>query len=279
MLVSAVLVALVGVLMKSAQDKLVFRGVLSASSACLVLPFAFILPLPTESVWPYLLAGAVVHFFYQICYVGAFERGDMSLVYPIMRGVAPAITAVFAFLFLNEGLTGIEQIGLGLTVVALIAFSWRSNSSDGLQSSAILIAIVCGVFIALYCVIDAAGMRVSEEALSQVWTYIVWFFLLDMIGMAVLVFWRRGASAFQQIQRHFRNGFLAGGISLFSFSLALYAFTLAPVAKMSAMRETSVVFGAIFAAWLLKEPFGQKRILLAVLLASGLLMLQSGGYE
>ena len=279
MLVSAILVALVGVLMKKSADKLVFRAVLSASSALIVLPFAFFLPLPAQTVWPYLGAGAIAHFFYQCCYVGAFERGDMSLVYPIMRGVAPAFTAIIAFLFLRETLLPLEILGLAIVVCALIAFSWSGRPGGTAQISVIAIAVLCGIFIALYSVIDAAGMRVSELELGQIWTYLVWFFMLDMIGMSLLVFWRRGKTGILLVISEAKYGFLAGTISLVSFSLALYAFTLAPVAKMSAMRETSVVFGAVFAAWILKEPFGRQRILLAVLLASGLLMLQSGGYD
>ena len=274
MLVSAVLVALVGVLMKRSDDKLVFRALLSVSSAVIVFPFIFIVPFPPDGAWPYLLAGAFAHFFYQVCYVGAFERGDMSLVYPIMRGVAPAITAIVAFVFLNEALTPTEVFGLCIVVAALIGFGWPDSTTNKMEWTAIFMAVICGVFIALYSVIDAAGMRISQVILDQAWTYIIWFFLLDMIGMSILALYKRQDEFLSSSLIQFRPAFVAGTLSLFSFSLALYAFTLAPVAKMSAMRETSVLFGAVFAALLLKERFGGRRIVLAAIMVFGLLILQ-----
>lgn len=275
MVISAVLVALVGVLVKRSDDKLVFRALLSISSALIVLPFAFFTPFPPASVWPYLMFGAIAHFFYQISYVAAFERGDMSLVYPIMRGIAPAITAVFAFIFLNEGLTALEITGLAIVVAALIGFSWPVKSKTKVAFPAIGVALICGLFIALYSVVDAAGMRVSKEILSQAWTYIIWFFLLDVIGMTCLVLWRRGRRIGEALGGQIKTAFLAGVLSLISFSLALYAFSLAPVAKMSAVRETSVVFGAIFAVLILKEEFGSRRISLAGFMVFGLFLLQT----
>ncbi|NNE58253.1 MAG: EamA family transporter [Hellea sp.] len=261
--------------MKRSDDKLVLRAALSVSSALFVIPFAFIVPLPTANVWPFLIGGAVVHLIYQIFYVAAFQRGDMSLVYPIMRGIAPAIAAVFAFVFLSETLNFIEVLGLLITVSALIAFGWPSDETDRLQNMAILMAVLCGTMIALYSVVDAAGMRLSKSVLNQGWTYIVWFFLLDCLGMPVLVAMRRRGALIAAVKPQIPAGLLAGLLSLISFGLALYAFSLAPVAKMSAMREVSVVFGALFAATFLKEPFGRRRVILAIILASGLFLMQS----
>ena len=63
---------------------------------------------------------------------------------------------------------------------------------------------------------------------------------------------------------------------LATYTLALYAYSVAPVAPMAALRETSIVFGAILAALVLKEPFGLRRGVLALTLAGGLALLQLG---
>ncbi len=274
MLLSAILHAWVGVLLKQSCDKLIFRSVLSISYGLIVLPFAFFLPLPTIEGWQFLFLGACIHLIYQLTQVGAFEKGDMSLVYPIMRGIAPALTAIVAFFFLNESLTWVEIAGLAIVVFALLCFAWPADGRSSLESKAIGLAAICGTMIACYSVVDAAGMRASENAIGQVWTYIVWFFIFDSLALPIYARVRHP----QRLKTFFKSelpmGSVAGFLSLLSFGLALYAFTLAPVAKMSAMRETSVLFGAIFAALILKEKFGRRRVVLAFIMVIGLMILQ-----
>ena len=128
--------------------------------------------------------------------------------------------------------------------------------------------------IALYSVVDAASMRVSKEILQQGWTYIVWFFLMDILALPLFVAWRRRHNFVAAFKPELKYGSLSGILSVAGFGLALYAFSIAPIAKMSAIRETSVVFGAVFAVYFLKESFGPQRIFLAVLLAFGLCLMQ-----
>lgn len=276
MLISAIIHAAIGVGLKRSDDKLAFRAVLSVTSAALVLPFAFILPLPTAPLWPYLLLGAVVHFIYQVSQISAFDRADMSIVYPVMRGISPVLAGLFAYIALDETLTPLALCGLILSAGVLIAFGWPDKIRPQGFSAAIGFAGLCGVMIALYSVVDGAGMRLSRIEIGQVWTYLVWFFLLDCILITALTLARRRDRLRATFRAQKRWGSLAGAASLATFGLALYAFSLAPIAPMSAMRETSVVFGAIFAALILKEPFGQRRIALALLLCAGLILMQLG---
>ena len=108
--------------MKRSDDKLVLRGILGATALVISLPFALMLPFPPWEVWQIMIIGVSVHFIYQFAQAAAFTKGDMSVVYPIMRGFAPALAALFAFLFLKESLTLIEVLGLSIVVAALIGF-------------------------------------------------------------------------------------------------------------------------------------------------------------
>lgn len=130
--------------------------------------------------------------------------------------------------------------------------------------------------IALYSVVDAGGMRVSKTYHGgNIAPYIVWFFLLDMMGIFALNLARHGARLPARLKAEIGFGALAGVLSLGSFGFALIAYSLAPVAQMAAMRETSVVFGALLAILILKEPFGTRRMALAGLLALGLILMQT----
>ena len=269
MMISAISHALVSVLMKRSQDKIILRLVLGATAATLALPFVFILPPLPRAVWPIMALSIVLHIIYHVAQASAFTRGDMSLVYPIMRGFAPALTAIFALFFLNEALSPIEIAGLSIVVMALVGFGWPGRIPQKGFASAVALALCVGAMTSLYTIVDAKGMRLAPVKFS----FIAWFFVLEgVVGATLFAIWKR-KNLRSKIRKDMRGGMLAGGLGVVTYSTALYAFSLSAVAPLAALRETSVIFGAIFAAILLKEPFGGRRIALAALLVAGLALM------
>lgn len=268
-LISALANALVGAVLKRSHDKLVLRGILGATSVGLALPVALSLPPLPANVWVVLWVGVGVHWIYHIAQAAAFTRGDMSVVYPVMRGFAPALTAVFAFLFLKESLTAIECLGLGIVVMSLVGFGWPGREKIAGAKAALLFAVACGSLTAIYTVIDAYGARLAPVKFS----FIAWFFVVEGIGISVIVsLWKRKGLR-DRIALDWRGGMIAGGLGVLTYTTALYAYSLAPVAPLAALRETSVVFGALLAAFWLKEDFGPRRILLSLILVAGLILM------
>lgn len=272
MILSAMTHAVIGAIMKQRDDKLVFRGILGASCGVFALALTPFVAFPPFHIWIWLGLGAALHFAYQLSQVAAFDRGDMGLVYPVMRGLAPALVALFAFLILKESLTSLTMFGLAIVAVSLVAFGWQGKTAPKGWQSALGFAVLCGALTALYTVVDAKGIRLSGDHAS----YLVWFFVIDGIGIAVIVACLRGQALRAAIKPNLPAGVLAGGLSVISYGSALIAVSMAPVAKLAAIRETSVIFGAILAALWLKESFGLRRILLACSLAFGLMLMQAG---
>lgn len=272
MLLSAVTHAVIGAVMKGRDDKLVFRGILGASCGLLALPLTFFVAVPPAQVWVWLGIGAALHFIYQLAQVAAFNRGDMGLVYPVMRGIAPALVGLFAFFILHETLSPLTLIGLAIVVVSLIGFGWQGQNAPKGWQAALGFAALCGALTAAYTVVDAKGIRLSGDRMG----YLVWFFLIDGIGIAIIVSIFRRAKLRAAISTQLLSGIFAGGLSIISYGSALIALSLAPAAKLAAIRETSVIFGAVLAALWLKESFGARRIALACTLAFGLILMQMG---
>ncbi|HZF93511.1 MAG TPA: EamA family transporter [Allosphingosinicella sp.] len=274
-LFSAVTLAAANVAVKMGTDILAGRAILSVSAALLIAPASLFVPAPDAATWNALLWAIPAHFAYQICLVRAMQRGDLSLVFPIMRGAAPLLTAAAAFLLIGETLPPLALAGLALATGAVIAFA---APPEGLSlrahpdKVALLWALATAVGVALYNVADARGVRIAPDPL----TYIVWLFLLDPIGIAVtaLIFRRRQLA--EVIATRWRYGVAAGVLSIFSFGAALYAFSLIETARVSALRETAVVFAALMGARLLKERLGARRIVAAAVLAAGLILMQFG---
>ena len=277
---SAVTLAGANTFVKAAEDILGARTVMTATSSILVLPILFFVPLPSPATWVFLALSLPAHWLYQTALVRAMSRGDLSLVFPVMRGSAPLMTALGATLLLGEHLSAIALLGLAIASLATIVFALPEKNFGGsrkVRNSALLWALATGAGIALYNVIDAQGVRSALETLGTQWSFILWLFALDWIGITVIMLATRGPVEFAaSARRALWLGIGAGFCSLASFSMALYGFSIAPVAYMSAMRETAVVFAALMGWFFLREGFGLRRTLAAVILAAGLCLLQFG---
>ncbi len=277
---SAVTLAGANTFVKAAKDILGARTVMTITSSILVLPLLFFVPLPSAAVWGFLALSLPAHWLYQTALVRAMSRGDLSLVFPIMRGSAPLLTAIAAAIILGEQLSHLAVAGLVIASLATVVFALPEKNfggSRGMRNSAVLWALATGAGIAIYNVIDAQGVRAALDANRTQWSFILWLFALDWIGITVIMLATRGPREFTaSAGRALGLGIGAGICSLASFSMALYGFSIAPVAYMSAMRETAVVFGALMGWWFLREGFGMRRTVAAVLLASGLSLLQFG---
>jgi drug/metabolite transporter (DMT)-like permease len=275
-LFSAVTLASANLAVKIGADILVGRAILSCSAALLIAPAALFVALPDARTWGALLLAIPAHFFYQMCQVQAMSRGDLSLVFPVMRGLAPLLTAATAWAVLGQRLNGVEWLALAVATGAIIAFALppRGHSLRAHPDRAALgWALLTAVGVSLYNATDARGVRIAPEPL----TFIVWLFLVDWICVtAAAVLLRRGQLV-AAVRPQWRSAVTAGALSILSFGASLYAMSLIDAAKVSALRETSVVVAALMGALLLHEALGVRRLAAAAVLAAALVALQFAG--
>jgi drug/metabolite transporter (DMT)-like permease len=274
-LLSAVTVALANFAVKRGGDVLSARMVLSITSALCVLPFAFLVPFPEAALWPAIAMAIGAHWIYQFCMIRALHRGDLSLVFPVMRGLAPLMTAIIAVFALSEYPHPLGWAGLILATLALIVFALpakRSLDQRTMDRTALFWAGLTALGIGLYSVTDAYGVRLADNRFS----FIVWLFLLDWIATTAVTVWTRRGQLAKRLKPQLVGGIVGGIASVMSYGAALLAFSMTEAATVTAIRETSVVFGAILGAVFLKEGFGKRRIVAAIILAAGLLLLETG---
>jgi len=264
-LLGALLHASWNALVRSSSDR-TLDMVLVVSGAAVIttvlLPFA---PLPAVASWPYLIASGLIHVVYFTLVALSYRHGELSFAYPLMRGSAPVLSAIAAALLLAEwpgtgGWLGVLLICSG--VMLLAADSWRSG---GLNRKATLFALATAGTIVIYTLVDGVGARLSGNAA----VYTGWVFLLTSIPLLVLFTAINGRRTAAYIQKNWKRGFLGGACTLGSYALALWAMTQAPIALVAALRETSVVFGAIIAATLLHEPVSRNRWLAILVVLAG----------
>nr|WP_302053776.1 DMT family transporter [Sphingomonas tagetis] len=190
-----------------------------------------------------------------------------------MRGAAPLLTAGFAVVVLGEHLPAVAWLGLVLATGAVLVFALPARGVSlraHPDKAALGWALATALGIAVYNMIDASGVRAAPEPL----TYIVWLFMLDPLGIVITALVLRRRELRRAVSEGWRTGVAASLLSTLSFGSALYAYSLIEVAKVSALRETAVVWAALIGSVYLGEGFGARRIVAAVVLAGGLVLLQ-----
>jgi drug/metabolite transporter (DMT)-like permease len=236
----------------------------------LCLIFVPFLPVPSTQVWLFIAMSVVLNTIYRLLLVKAYDTGDFGQVYPIVRGVPPVIVAIAAAVFLAEELSFNGYLGVALISLGIISLTIVRNLNKDLLMP-IAMACAAGVFIAGYTIVDALGVRASDT----VFQFIIYLTVFQSIPMPALA-WARNSKGFRaHIRSHWKSGAMGGVAYLASYGLVLYAFSVVPVAKVSALRETSVIIAAAIASLFFKEPVGLRRFFAAALVCAGIMLIKT----
>ncbi len=261
---AAVLHALWNALVKAAGDRGMILALIATGHVILGGIAALFLPLPEPASWPYIVASTIIHWLYYFLIFHAYRMADLSLVYPISRGIAPVLVGLGGAFWLGEVLPGQAWAGVFAVSMGVVLVSWHAMFSRA-SAPSVLIALATGATIAAYSVVDGAGVRLSGGSLS----YIAWLFLLEGCVVIWLVS-RRPLDFLRMGRRGLMIGLAGGAASATAYGLAIHAKTLAPVGLVSALRETSVVIAAgIGVIWFGERPW-KPRLLAAAIVACGI---------
>lgn len=254
-------------LLKSGADPLLDTALVAISGTVVFAPLALVVAPPAAASLPYLAASVVIHVGYYATLAGAYRAGDLSHGYPIMRGTAPMIVAAATIGIFGEALPPTAWAGMLLICAGVLSLSLVGG---GATRRATAWALGNALIIALYTVTDAAGVRASGEAVR----YVVWMNLFMGLPFGLIVLALRRGDFVRHARRFWWRGLTGAALSGVSYGVALWAMTRAPVAVVAALRETSVIFGALIGAWLLKEGHFRRRMASAALVVAGVVALK-----
>ncbi|MBS0367236.1 MAG: EamA family transporter [Proteobacteria bacterium] len=240
--------------------------IMGLTSAAVALPAAALLPLPPDGAWRYLLVSAALQTAYALLLVETYRHGELSQVYPIVRGAAPLLVALGGYLL------GGQQLGTrSLTGVALVGGGILCLSTGRARAprAGVLLALATSAFIAGYTTTDALGVRRAGGAAA----YATWMFVAQGLMMLTAYLAARGRLTLDPRAPDTRRALGGGLLSALAYGAVLFAFTLAPAAPVAALRETSVVF-AVLIGWLfLRERLTWRRVLACTIVAVGAMLL------
>jgi drug/metabolite transporter (DMT)-like permease len=257
------------------KDQLLAFGLIGAGGILVAIPLVIVSPLPLPACWPYLLASIVIHVFYNLLLMRSYRYGEFGQVYPLARGTSPLVVTVLAAVFAAERpsaaqVAGVLVVSSGLALLVLAGRRAASGAGRGVGRAALIAAAGTGLTIAAYTVVDGLGVRLSGSSVA----YIGWLMLLESLCVPAWALARRRHVLLSGTSwRVLGSGLLAGGLSVLAYGLVLWAQTRGDLAPIAALRETSVIFGAVIGTVVFREPFGRWRIAATVLVVIGVLLL------
>lgn len=257
-------------LVKVNGDRLIMIAVMMMSQATVAIMVVLFVAFPTPDAWLCIGASTAFHTAYYLFLVNAYRFGDLSHVYPVARGSALLIVAVMSTAIIGETLSRQATLAVALIALGIMSLTLTRGASGFREPRAIPFALGTGLFIAGYTVVDGLGGRLADSAHS----YIFWLNLFDGIPITILALYLRRGQVFAQVRKSWKPGVLAGIISLFAYWIVIWAMTQAPIALVSAVRETSMVFAVLFGVFFLKERLDLARLASTVITLFGAVMLK-----
>ena len=257
-------------LVKVGLDPLSSTTLISVGAGVVGLVALPLVGIPSAASWPWLFASVVIHLFYFAALIESYRTGDLGQVYPIARGSAPLMTAVIATILIGEHLSAVGWIGVVTLVSGVFLLSLRGGRELALDMRAVGFALMTAVTICTYSIVDGMGARLSANPNA----YSAWLFVGIAIVLVPYARIRGGSGALAAAAPYWRQGLAGGAMQVLSYGIAIWAMTVAPIAIVAALRETSVLFGAAIAVIALKEPLRAARLVAAGLIAIGLVLIR-----
>lgn len=267
-LLSALLQTGWNVLLKLRLDPLSALMLVVLGGGAVALPVALWLGPPEPVLWPWMAGSMCAHLAFYGCLVGAYARADLGLVYPVARGGALLMTAAIAILLLHEPVRPIGVAGIALLSASVLITGWRSRG-EATQAAALVLALGSGAAVTAFSLIDGTAGRLGSPSV-----YTAWLFVADAVLVALgLTLWK-GTTFFRPVRRHWALALIGGAMLFVSYYLCVWAMTRAPISLVAAVRESSVLFSAGFAVWVLHEKLRPERLLAALLVVAGVTLIK-----
>jgi len=272
-LVAALMHATWNAVVKAGGDKLAMQTLVACGGALAMLPVALAMPFPDRAAWPYLALSGVLHAGYGLFLVAAYQAGDLSQVYPIARGAAPALVAAGAWLAAGEALPPLGLVGVVIVSLGIMSLTLLAPPARGSGRAPVVIALVVAAFVGTYSVVDGMGARLTRE----VGSYVAWIAIIDAVPLALVLLARRRGRLQAAVAPGWRAGLAGGAMAAVAYGIVLWAMRQIPIAHVVALRETSVIAAAAIGARWLGEPFGRPRLVAASVVAAGAALMRLAG--
>jgi drug/metabolite transporter (DMT)-like permease len=226
--------------------------------------------MPAAACWGYAAASGILHTGYNLLLARSYRTGDMSVVYPVARGAAPALALILSVIFTGDSISASELAGLGVLIGGLWLVAFGKAARLATDARTLGFAIATALFIGLYTVVDGLGARAAGDALA----YSGLIYFLDGLLLLITGVVMRGPGIFRQVAPFFWRGLAGSLMSSLAYGIVIWAMTVEKIGPVAALRESSILFVLIMSRFILHEQLTALRIAGGGLIVFGAVMLR-----
>ncbi|WP_176085222.1 DMT family transporter [Martelella sp. HB161492] len=243
---------------------------LALVQAAIALPILPFVEKPALASWGFIAAAALLHTGYKLFLIRAYAFSDLSQAYPLARGTAPLIVTLVSLTCLGVVLSPAALMAIAVISAGILLMTLKGARENRMDRRAVFYALGTAGFTASYTLVDGTGARIAGTATG----FILAMVIVDALIMAVVAVCIKGRRVFSAVLPAWKTGIAAGAMSLGAYWIVVWAFTVAPIALVAALRETSILFATLIAAFLLNEKVNRWRWLSALLIAAGVVVMK-----
>jgi drug/metabolite transporter (DMT)-like permease len=270
-LLAAFLHASWNVLVKFNLDRFLAMFLLQTLMGIMGLVMLLFFAWPSAASLPFAVVSGLLHTGYNLFLARSYRTGDLNVVYPVARGAAPLITLGASAIFAHDAISIQAAIGIMVLIAGIWLIALGPSKALKVDRTTLLFALGTSIFIGFYTIVDGLGGRVSGAASG----YTGFVFILDALFMFSTGLYLRGPAIIISVLPFWRSGMIGAIFSGSAYWIVIWAMSIAPIAMVAALRETSILFAIALSAKLLKEPLGPSHIVGGVLVVAGAMALRS----
>ncbi|AIO68541.1 DMT family transporter [Burkholderia oklahomensis] len=273
-LFAALLHATWNALIRSSGSRLWSSTVLCIAMGLFALCFVPFRPVPPRDSWIYIVASAALHVVYNLMLVRSYQRGELSVAYPIARGTSPVLVTTGAALFAGERIGAPTLFGLLLISGGIFAVGLdRRALGDGAWTRTLPDALGTGASIAAYSVVDGIGARAAGDSIG----YAAWMFVLTALMMLPTYWLLEKRLTLGGSKRELLKAGFGGMSAALAYGIVIWAMKQGAMGPVSSLRETSVVFAALIGRLFLSEPASARKVLGCSIITTGTVLIGFSG--
>ncbi len=267
LLIAALSHAVCHSILKYNKNPLGVLGITSIIEIIIFTPLVISVPFPTPYIWLLIITSALLHGFYRLLVIFSYKFGDLSFIYPIARGSSSLLLALISLIYLTDKISLVGFIAILIVCSGLFLISY----SDKLKFnySAFGLGFLTAIMITTYTLVDGIGVRHSENPYS----YIYWMLLLNGIPTLIAAFFFKNIGLRKIKKEIFLPGIAFGLLAPLAYGLVVWCMQFLPIAYVSSIRETSIIFATIIGLIILKENTASKRIIPSIFIVIGISLL------
>ncbi|RBP17190.1 EamA-like transporter family protein [Roseiarcus fermentans] len=271
---AALLHALWNAVVKNAADKVMGSARVALWTGVVATLVALATPAPSAASLPFVIASALIHVVYFLLVGLLYRNADLSVAYPMMRGLAPLVATALAAVALHEVPDPVALVGVLALVGGVAAMGLSGLAERRIDRATLVVALANSLIIAVYSVLDGEGARLAGPDAAHAFAYNAWSDALTAALYLPVVMAMRGRAAVPELFRDPAASAFAGLAAFGGYAIVVWAMTQAPIGAVAALRECSVAFAAIIGVALLGEPFKGTRAGAALLIVGGVVALR-----